>query len=75
MPKKTTISVFIGVVVGAVIGLFIGMDIGGNFYTDFVFNGLRGYEATGQIGAIAGGVLGGLFGYVLSRFIRNRKAK
>jgi hypothetical protein len=31
---------------------------GGNFATEFVFNGVRGYEATGQIGLMAGAILG-----------------
>ena len=48
-----------------IIGLFTGMNLGGNDYGDFVFNGLRGYEAVGQIGAIIGGLLGALFGFLV----------
>jgi hypothetical protein len=52
-------------IAGIIIGLFIGMNLGGNYYGDFVFNGLRGYEAVGQIGAIIGGLLGALLGFVV----------
>ena len=52
-------------VIGMIIGLFIGMNLGGNDYGDFVFNGLRGYEAVGQIGAIIGGLLGALLGFLV----------
>ena len=58
---KTTLRVFFMIVIGfvlGVIGLFIAMYIGGNYAEDFVFNGVRGYEATGQIGFILGGVIG-----------------
>ena len=45
---------------GAIIGLIAGAFIGGNWFTDFVFNGVRGYEATGQLGALAGAFIGGV---------------
>jgi hypothetical protein len=32
------------------LGLLIGAYIGGNFAETFVFNGVRGYEAIGQLG-------------------------
>ena len=48
-----------------IIGLFIGMNLGGNYYGEFVFNGLSGYEAVGQIGAIIGGLLGALIGFLV----------
>ena len=48
-----------------IIGLFIGINLGGNEYENFVFNGLRGYEVVGQIGAIIGGLLGALFGLLV----------
>ncbi len=44
--------------VSGVLGLLIGMLIGGNYAEQFMFNGVRGYEATGQIGLIAGALLG-----------------
>jgi len=59
------LRVFAVIVIGlisAVIGLIIGALIGGNFAEQFVFNGVRGYEATGQIGFI----LGALIGLILS---------
>ena len=56
-------------ITGIIIGLFIGMNLGGNEYENFVFNGLRGYEAIGQIGAIIGGLLGALFGILVVLFI------
>ena len=57
--------VFLLFFIGMIIGLFIGMNLGGNEYENFVFNGLRGYEAVGQIGAIIGGLLGALFGFLV----------
>ena len=39
-------------------GTLIGVLYGGNYATDFVFMGVRGYEATGQLGGILGLVLG-----------------
>ena len=56
-------------IAGIIIGLFIGMNLGGNDYGEFVFNGLRGYEAVGQIGAIIGGLLGALLGFLVILFI------
>lgn len=52
-------------IAGMIIGLFTGMNLGGNDYGDFVFNGLRGYEAVGQIGAIFGGLLGAVCGFLV----------
>ncbi len=70
---RTTLRVFLTLVIGfvlGVIGLFISMYIGGNYAEDFVFNGVRGYEATGQIGFIIGGVIGLIMGWW---FLLNRK--
>lgn len=73
----SVISLFF--VTGMIIGSFIGMDLGGNAYSDFVFNGGRGYEAVGQIGAIIGGLIGAVCGLLLVLFIirikGNRKFK
>ena len=41
-----------------VFGLIVGAYIGGNFAEAFVFNGVRGYEATGQLGFWVGIVAG-----------------
>ena len=63
---KTTLRVLFMLVIGfvlGVIGLFVAMYIGGNYAEDFVFNGVRGYEATGQIGFILGGTIGLILGW------------
>jgi hypothetical protein len=57
---------FLGGIVLAAVGLIAGTAYGGNYATDFRFNGLRGYEATGQIGAILGFVSGGALGSFLA---------
>ncbi|WP_412739472.1 hypothetical protein [Krasilnikovia sp. MM14-A1259] len=41
---------------GVLLGGIVGANIGGNWYTSFSFAGQRGYEATGLIGAVVGGV-------------------
>jgi hypothetical protein len=43
---------------GGFVGMLLGALIGGNHFENFMFNGLRGYEATGQLGAIIGALLG-----------------
>ena len=58
---------------GMVFGLLTGMNIGGNYFTDFVFMGSRGYEATGTIGSIIGVTLGALAGGLLARLLLKRK--
>jgi len=58
---KTVLRVFAILVVGfvsGVIGLIIGALIGGNYAEQFVFNGVRGYEATGQVGLVLGALIG-----------------
>ena len=52
-----------------VVGLLLGAYIGGNFAQDFTFLGVRGYEATGQLGFILGCVMGIAVGI---SFLRNR---
>jgi hypothetical protein len=47
----------IGIVAG-VVGLIVGALIGGNFAQQFIFNGVQGYEATGQVGFLIGAVVG-----------------
>jgi amino acid transporter len=64
------------VFLGMVIGTMIGMNIGGNYFTSFTFLGLRGYEATGQIGMVVGGVLFAIIGYLVIKIIsKQRKQK
>jgi hypothetical protein len=62
-------SLIVGFILG-VIGMFVGAWFGGNFAADVVFNGVRGYEATSQIGFI----LFALVGMVTSwRFMTKKK--
>jgi hypothetical protein len=71
---KTMLRVFAVLLIGfvcGVIGWIVGALIGGNFAEQFVFNGVQGYEATGQIGFI----LGALIGLISSwRILFKRKA-
>ena len=39
---------------GAIGGLIIGMYLGGNYFVNFEFANVRGYEAVGLVGAIIG---------------------
>jgi hypothetical protein len=59
--SKTMLRIFAIILIGfvcGVIGLIIGALIGGNYAEQFVFNGVRGYEATGQLGFIFGALIG-----------------
>jgi len=64
LPMRKTVSRFLVMIVigfiSGIIGLIIGALIGGNYAEQFVFNGVRGYEATGQIGFILGILIGSL---------------
>ncbi len=65
MKSKTVFAIIGGVILsclGIVIGLLTGMNVGGNHSTDFVFMGGVGYEGTGYLGALIGGVAGLLLG-------------
>ena len=53
------------------LGLLIGAYIGGNFAETFTFNGIRGYEATGQLGFLAGIVVS----LALSIFLLSKRSK
>jgi len=65
---KTTKRVFnwmwrgVAVVVsGSILGILgwlVGAQIGGNFAEAFTFGGVRGYEATGQVGFLVGAAIG-----------------
>jgi hypothetical protein len=67
---KTVLRVLLTLVIAfglGVVGLFVGMYIGGN-YADtehFVFNGVQGYEATGQVGFFSGALIGLVLGWRL----------
>ncbi len=54
---RALVILLIGFVAG-IIGLMIAALIGGNYAEQFVFNGVRGYEATGQLGFIFGALIG-----------------
>lgn len=62
---RRIIGGILGGFVGIILGLMVGMDLGGNYFTSFEFNGVRGYEATGQLGAIIGGLIGAIIGVSL----------
>jgi hypothetical protein len=65
---KTILRVVAVMIIGlicGVIGLILGALIGGNYAQQFVFNGVQGYEATGQIGLILGAVTGLILGWRL----------
>jgi hypothetical protein len=57
MVWKFVIISFFGLTLG-VLGMLVGALIGGNFATGFQLLGVRGYEATGQVGLILGAALG-----------------
>ena len=63
---KTTPRVFYIIIIGlvaGVLGMIIGALIGGNYAEQFIFNGVQGYEATGQIGFILGALIGLIAGW------------
>jgi hypothetical protein len=70
---KTTLRILASIAIGfvsGIVGMLIGALIGGNYAEQFVFNGVQGYEATGQIGFI----LFVLIGIITSwRFLNKRK--
>lgn len=58
---KTVLRVLAVILVGfvsGIIGWIVGALLGGNYAEQFVFNGVRGYEATGQLGFIFGILIG-----------------
>lgn len=67
--RRVVLVLVIGVVTG-IVGLLAGILFGGNFATDFTFNGVRGYEATGQIGLIVGALVDLITGW---RFLLKKK--
>lgn len=71
-----TLAALVGGLILGAIGLVIGADYGGNFCTTCEFNGVTGYEATGQVGFLIGVPTGALLsgGGVLA-FLARRKAK
>jgi len=69
---KSVIILFSGLLFGAA-GLIAGAYIGGNFLENFAFNGVRGYEATGQAGLFAGSAVGVALGSALTFMHSKRK--
>jgi hypothetical protein len=68
---RVVLAALIGGIAVAVLGLIVGATYGGNYATDFEFSGLRGYEATGLIGAVLGFVCGAALGsYLVDRLTR-----
>lgn len=65
-----------GSIVFAVLGLIAGAMFGGNFCNTCEFNGLRGYEATGQLGFLLGACAGAaLSGWGAAALLRRRRAR
>jgi len=54
------------------LGLVSGAIIGGNFARQFVYNGVQGYEAAGQVGLMLGVLAGAVLGW---RLLFKRKKK
>ena len=52
--KHVGLSALLTVLVTLLLGLLVGAWFGGNYAENFQFNGVRGYEATGQIGLLCG---------------------
>ena len=69
---KNVLRIFAVIVIALVfgaIGMIIGALLGGNYAEQFIFNGVQGYEATGQIGFILGISIGLILGW---RFLAKR---
>ena len=78
MKRKIIFGITGGVVFlifGFVSGLITGMHIGGNYFVDFEFGGVRGYEAVGNIGAIVGAFLGAAVGAILGVKLADKTEK
>jgi flagellar basal body-associated protein FliL len=59
-----TIIIIVVILVTLVLGMLIGAWFGGNYAQDFQFNGVRGYEATAQLGLICGSLALGVMGAI-----------
>ncbi|AGP40997.1 hypothetical protein BE04_04745 [Sorangium cellulosum] len=57
----------VGAAAGAPLGLLLGAFFGGNLASGFEFRGLRGYEATGQLGLLLGAAIGAALGAAVAR--------
>ena len=56
--------IILGLIFG-LIGLVAGTLMGGNYFTEFEFLGVRGYEALGQVSFIIGTLIGLVSGWWL----------
>jgi len=65
------LMVFVIAFICGVVGWILGALIGGNFAGQFVFNGVRGYEATGKVGFLLGDLIGLFIGWRL--FFKKRQ--
>lgn len=72
MTKRILLGVGVAFL-GMIAGLILGANFGGRYATGFEFNGLRGYEAMGQIGAIIGLVGGCVPGTILASLLGKRR--
>lgn len=48
------VSVLVIITITLLLGLLVGAWFGGNYAENFQFNGVRGYEATSQVGLLCG---------------------
>ena len=55
---RITLFALAGGLLGSISLFLLGALLGGNLATSFEFAGLRGYEATGVLGIVAGLLLG-----------------
>lgn len=68
------LAILLGGTVCGILGLGVGAYIGGNLAQNFVFAGVRGYEATSLLGLILGSVTGGVVSLALVFFMINRNS-
>ena len=61
--------------IGLVVGLLAGVYIGGNYFIQFEFGGVRGYEAVGNIGAMLGAAMGAVLGAILGVAQANKRKR
>lgn len=64
---------FVGGLIVGLVGLSIGVDYGGDFCDVCEFNGLTGYEATGQLGFLMGTPIGFVVGALSSCMFFTRR--
>ena len=65
------VAIIVGSLLLGLVGMIVGAYIGGNFAESFVFNGVRGYEATSQLGFWVGIIAGVALGVL----VLNKRSK